>query len=131
MNAGHEYPILKKPGQFYEILKDRHSIAAGMMEGVLYREYELQMEPGSCLFVYSDGLPEANNAEGEMFGLNRALFALNEKPDAAPEDTLKAVQRAVDAFSGQTPQFDDLTMMCLVYHGPDQKNSKEGKMGHE
>ena len=131
VNAGHEYPILKKPGQFYEILKDRHSIAAGMMEGVLYREYELQMEPGSCLFVYSDGLPEANNAEGEMFGLNRALFALNEKPDAAPEDTLKAVQRAVDAFSGQTPQFDDLTMMCLVYHGPDQKNSKEGKMGHE
>ena len=131
VNAGHEYPILKKPGQFYEILKDRHSIAAGMMEGVLYREYELQMEPGSCLFVYSDGLPEANNAEGEMFGLNRALFALNENPDAAPEDTLKAVQRAVDAFSGQTPQFDDLTMMCLVYHGPDQKNSKEGEMGHE
>lgn len=131
VNAGHEYPILKKPGQFYEVLKDRHSIAAGMMEGVLYREYELQMEPGSCLFVYSDGLPETNNAEGEMFGLNRALFALNENPDAAPEDTLKAVQRAVDAFSGQTPQFDDLTMMCLAYHGPDQKNSKEGEMGHE
>ena len=117
VNAGHEYPILKKPGGYYELLKDRHGMAVGMMEGVRYREYELEMEPGSSIFVYSDGLPEANNSEEKLFGLDRTLAALNEDPDRSPEDTLKTVRRSVDAFVGNASQFDDLTMMCLAYHG--------------
>ena len=118
VNAGHEYPILKKPGGCYELFRDKHGMAAGMMPGSRYREYELQLEPGSGLFVYSDGLPEANDSRQKMFGLDRTLAALNEDADAGPEETLNAVRRAVDAFVGQAPQFDDLTMMCLVYHGP-------------
>ena len=117
VNAGHEYPILKKPGGYYELLKDQHGMAVGMMEGVRYREYELDMVPGSSIFVYSDGLPEANNSEEKLFGLDRTLAALNEDPDISPEDTLKTVRRSVDAFVGNASQFDDLTMMCLVYHG--------------
>ena len=117
VNAGHEYPILKRPGGRYELIKDRHGLAVGTMEGIRYREYELQFEPGSSLFVYSDGLPEANNSAEELFGMERTLAALHENPDLPPEETLRAVKRAVDTFVGDAPQFDDLTMLCFAYHG--------------
>ena len=124
VNAGHEYPILKKPGGAYELLRDKHGIAAGVMPECRYREYELQLEPGSGLFVYTDGLPEANDAEGKMFGLDRTLAAVNENPEAAAEETLKNVGRRVDAFIGQAARFDDLTMMCLIYHGPEAEKGE-------
>ena len=117
VNAGHEYPIFKKPGGCYELIKDKHGMAVGTMEGICYREYEMQFEPGSSLFVYSDGLPEANNRAEELFGIARTLAALNENPDLPPEETLCAVERAVDTFVGDAPQFDDLTMLCFAYHG--------------
>ena len=126
VNAGHEYPILKRPGGYYELLKDKHGLAVGAMEGIRYKEYELNLEKGSSIFVYSDGLPEANNSEGKMFGLERTLAALNEDRDAGAEETLKAVKCSVDAFVGQTPRFDDMTMMCLVYHGPGHDTEEIG-----
>ena len=117
VNAGHEYPMLKAPGGAFELIKDRHGLAVGVMEGVSYREYELTLQPGSTLFVYTDGLPEATSAANELMGTDRALQALNEVPEAGPEELLKNVQRAVDAFVGDAPQFDDLTMLCLCYRG--------------
>ena len=126
-NAGHEYPILKKPGGCYELYKDRHGMAVGMMEGIRYREYELQLEPESRIFVYSDGLAEANNSEEKLFGLDRTLAALNGVPDADAEETLNEVRRAVDTFVGNAPQFDDLTMMCIVYHGAEHAQVTETK----
>ena len=119
VNAGHEYPVVKNRDGYYEIVKDRHGMAVGTMEEIRYSEYELQLEPGSCIFVYSDGLPEATNSEEKLFGLDRALAALNQVTDATPEETLKTVRSSVDAFVGEAPQFDDLTMMCVRYYGPD------------
>jgi sigma-B regulation protein RsbU (phosphoserine phosphatase) len=135
VNAGHEYPIFKKPGGCYELIKDKHGMAVGTMEGIRYREYEMQFEPGSSLFVYSDGLPEANNRAEELFGIARTLAALNENPDLPPEETLCAVERAVDTFVGDAPQFDDLTMLCFAYHGaagrPETEERGEKENGQE
>ena len=135
VNAGHEYPIFKKPGGCYELIKDKHGMAVGTMEGICYREYEMQFEPGSSLFVYSDGLPEANNRAEELFGIARTLAALNENPDLPPEETLCAVERAVDTFVGDAPQFDDLTMLCFAYHGaagrPETEERGEKENGQE
>ena len=102
-------------------------MAVGMMEGIRYREYELQLEPESRVFVYSDGLAEANNSEEKLFGIDRMIAALNEVPDADAEETLNAVRRAVDTFVGNAPQFDDLTMMCIVYHGAEHAQVTETK----
>ena len=118
VNAGHEYPILKTAGGCYELYKDRHGLAAGTMEDLRYREYEMKLEPGSVLFVYSDGLPEATNRENRLFGTDRTLKALNAVSGADPETVLKTVRGAVNTFVGDAPQFDDLTMLCLAYHGP-------------
>jgi len=75
------------------------------------------MTPGTKLFLYTDGVPEATDENGEMFGVGRMIAALNEGPDAAPEHVLQNVRRAVDGFVKDAEQFDDLTMLCLEYKG--------------
>ncbi|MBR3367363.1 MAG: serine/threonine-protein phosphatase, partial [Lachnospiraceae bacterium] len=114
-NAGHEYPILKRPGESFELFKDRHGLVLGAMDGARYREYEIQLEPGAKLFVYTDGLSEATNASTEQFGTDRAIEALRAREDGSPEELVGAVHDAVDAFVAEAPQFDDLTMLCLEY----------------
>ena len=118
-NAGHEYPALMTSGGAFELLKDKHGFVIGGMEDIRYRDYELSLTPGSKLFLYTDGVPEATNAENELFGTDRMLRALNEQPSAPPEKILKNVRRAVDGFVKDAEQFDDLTMLCVEYKGPD------------
>ena len=116
-NAGHEYPTIKRPDGSFEIYKDRHGFVIGGMEGAKYREYELQLEPGAKIFVYTDGVAEATNKDNELFGTERMLDALNRQPDVAPLQMLRNVRRAVDDFVQDAPQFDDLTMLCMEYKG--------------
>ena len=116
-NAGHESPVLMQAGGQFELVKDKHGFVIGGMEGMRYKEYELTLAPGSRLFLYTDGVPEATNAQREMFGTDRMLDALNEAPDAAPEMILKNVRKAVDGFVEDAEQFDDLTMLCVEYKG--------------
>ena len=116
-NAGHEYPFLRKADGSFELFKDKHGFVVGGMEGVKYKSYEIQMEPGTKLFVYTDGVPEATNAEQELFGTERMVAALNEDANASPEQILTNVRKSVDAFVGEEEQFDDLTMLCLEYRG--------------
>ena len=120
-NAGHEYPVLKHPDGHFELYKDKHGFVIGGMEGVKYREYEIRLEPGAKLFVYTDGVPEATNAEKELFGTERMLTALNREPDATPQGILKNVRAAVDGFVKDAEQFDDLTMLCVEYRGLNEK----------
>ncbi len=116
-NAGHEYPVLMQPGGKCELYKDKHGFVLGGMDGVKYKEYEFMLQPGARLFLYTDGVPEATNAENELFGTDRMLDALNEDMQADPQQVLHQVRRAVDAFVGEAEQFDDLTMLCLEYKG--------------
>ena len=116
-NAGHEFPVLQQPDGRFQLVKDKHGFVIGGMEGVRYRQYELQMTPGSRLFLYTDGVPEATDANKELFGIDRMLAALNEDPDATPEAILKGVRSRVDGFVGSAEQFDDLTMLCVEYKG--------------
>ena len=117
-NAGHEYPaICGKDGRF-ALYKDKHGFVLGGMKGVRYGEYVLQLSPGDRIFVYTDGVPEATAVSGEMFGTDRMIGALNTCADGSPEEILRCVRRSVDAFAGEAEQFDDLTMLCFEYRGP-------------
>lgn len=116
-NAGHEYPaLLEADGQF-EIIKDKHGFVVGGVDDVVYKEYEMKLAPGSKLFLYTDGVPEAMNEDQEMFGTDRMLEALNKDKGASPEELLHNVREAVDSFVGDAEQFDDLTMLCVEYRG--------------
>ena len=116
-NAGHEYPIIRHPGDVFRVYQDKHEIVMGIMNNISYSEYEIILEPGSKVFVYTDGLPEANNAQGEQFGMERIIEALNVSPDSSPRELLDNVHRAADAFTSGAKQFDDLTMLSIEYKG--------------
>lgn len=116
-NAGHEYPALRRAGGRFELLKDKHGFVVGGMDGVKYKDYEIQMEPGDKLFVYTDGVPEATDTDQQLFGTERMIEALNQDAGAAPEQILGNVRTAVDQFVREAEQFDDLTMLCLEYKG--------------
>ncbi len=116
-NAGHEYPAVYRNGKGFELLKDKHGFVVGGMSGVHYKDYELTLKPGEALFLYTDGVPEATSADNELFGVERMTKALNVDPEGSPEEILANVQDAVDKFVDKAPQFDDLTMLCVRYHG--------------
>lgn len=112
-NAGHEKPIIRKADGEFEIFKDKHGFVMGGMEGMKYKEYELEIEKGGCLFVYTDGVPEATSSDSELFGMERLVQVLNEEKDAPLPDILKSVKVSIDKFVKDAPQFDDITMLAL------------------
>lgn len=116
-NAGHEHPVICRANGRYELVKYRHSPAVATVEGIRFREHAFELHPGDRLFVYTDGVPEATDAHDELFGEERMLEALNTKPEAAPEQLLCNVRAAIDAFVGDAPQFDDITMLGFSYLG--------------
>ena len=112
-NAGHEYPIIKhKDGQF-EIMKDKHGIAIGAMSGLKYREYEFDLDKGGALFLYTDGAPEATNADDELFGMDRVVESLNKNPEGTANELIETLKKDIDEYVGDAPQFDDLTLMAI------------------
>ncbi len=115
-NAGHEYPAIMKNGRF-ELLKDKHDFVLGGFRESEYHEYEMKLEPGDRLFLYTDGVPEASNASHELFCNERMLEALNKDPQGSAKQILHNVAEAVDDFVKDAEQFDDLTMLCLEYRG--------------
>ena len=116
-NAGHEYPMLKNAGKQFEMLKDRHGLVVGAMSSARYRDYQLWLEPGAKLFVYTDGVAEAVNSSMEQFGTERILETLRRTGDEPPKKIVAAMNRAVKEFGGDEPQFDDVTMLCVEYKG--------------
>ena len=114
-NAGHEHPVLRRADNQYEFVKYKHSPAVGTIEDMRFREHEFQLYPGDSLFVYTDGVPEAADAENQLFGSRRLLDALNIDPDASPCQVLTNVRTAIDSFVKDAEQFDDLTMLCITY----------------
>ena len=114
-NGGHEYPVITGADGRFELLKDKHGFVLGGMENMKYTEYEIQMTPGSKIFVYTDGVPEATDAKEAMYGTDRLLAAMNEEPDASPEKIINNIKESVDKFVDNAEQFDDITMMCVEY----------------
>ena len=112
-NAGHEYPMIRRPDGEFELFKDKHCFVIGAIKSKKYKEYEFTLPKGGTLFVYTDGVPEATDADENMFGTDRLAKVLNIDPDAPPKQLLESVKEKVDEFVGDAPQFDDLTMLGI------------------
>ena len=119
-NAGHERPIFKKPDGQFEVINDKHGFVVGWLGASVYTEYEIQLEKGSKLFLYTDGVPEARDSE-KQFGMVRAVDSLNKYKDLSVTEICNNLLGDLDAFIGSNKQFDDITMLCLEYRG--QENS--------
>ena len=117
-NAGHEFPAIQVGSGQFTLFRDKHGLVIGAMTGVRYHEYEIQMSPGDKIFLYTDGVTEATNAEKDLFGTRRMLDALNKDPETSVSRLLDHVKSAIEDFAGDVEQFDDITMMCMEYKKP-------------
>ena len=116
-NAGHCLPLVKRADGTYEYLKTRTGLVLAGMEGIRYRKYEVDLEPGDAIYLYTDGVTEATDANNVLYGDDRLHAVLEKYKDAAPQVICDEVKRDVDAFVGEAPQFDDITMLALKYNG--------------
>ena len=117
-NAGHEYPVLMHAGSKYELIKDKHSLALAAMPSTKPKPYEIQLQPGDRLFVYTDGIPEAINEETKQYGTDRMIETLNCTLDKSIVETLPFVADDINTFKGETDQFDDITMLGFEFLYP-------------
>jgi sigma-B regulation protein RsbU (phosphoserine phosphatase) len=126
-NAGHEPPALRRRGEDFELLRYRHDFLVGSIPNTRYQNRAFELHPGDSLFVYTDGVPEATSGSGRLFAEERLEMTLNACQGCGPEEIIQRVKGAVDAFVGDAEQFDDLTMMCLEYRGPQACGDTAGK----
>lgn len=117
VNAGHENPAIKRRDGHFEMSRLKHSVPLGVMDGVEYREYEFSLEPGDRIFVYTDGVTEASDINGNFFGEERLADALRKAEDKGIREVLSCVETELDIFSEGAEQFDDITMMCIDFFG--------------
>jgi sigma-B regulation protein RsbU (phosphoserine phosphatase) len=115
VNAGHEMPFICKAGGDFVAHKIRAAFVLAGMEDMRYRAGSMILEPGDKVFQYTDGVTEATNIHNELYGMSRLGTILNKVKDGNPHQILPAVKADVDAFVGEAPQFDDITMLCLEY----------------
>jgi sigma-B regulation protein RsbU (phosphoserine phosphatase) len=80
-NAGHNPPLIRKKDGEYEYLKARAGLVLAGMEGIRYRQYEIMLEPGDGLYLYTDGVTEATNEENTLYGEDRLRDILNRHKD--------------------------------------------------
>ena len=120
-NAGHNPPLVKQADGSFAYHKTRASFVLAGMEGIRYRKFELQLEPGDTIYLYTDGVTEATDAGEKLYGEERLLKLLNSQPIASSQSVCEAVKADVDAFVGEAEQFDDITMLCLTYHGSQEE----------
>ena len=119
VNAGHNPPVLIR-GAKASFIPQRANMTLAGLEGMKYREQTLQLEPGDLLFLYTDGVTEATDAQEQMFGNDALLEALSEDFGAGEDacrGACRTVKEKIDRFVGDAPQFDDMTMLCLYYAG--------------
>lgn len=115
-NAGHNPPLLKHADGSFEYLKTRAGFVLAGMEGFQYRINEITLNPGERIFLYTDGVPEATNADNMLYGEDRLLSFMNANASMEARELLPALKSDIDAFVGEAPQFDDITMLMVDYH---------------
>ena len=111
-NAGHTEPLLYHEGKV-EYLKSPPNLMLAAMNGVKYQNFDLLMNRGDRLFVYTDGITEAMNSANELYGEERLISAVTRLTSQTSKEMLEGIQEDIKLFVGKAPQFDDITMLEL------------------
>ncbi len=115
VNAGHEMPFIYRANEEFTAEKIKPGFVLAGMEEMKYRSGIITLEEGDKLFQYTDGVTEATNKNNELFGMERLGVSLNTVKDKGTKEIIDKVMSDIDAFVGDAPQFDDITMLCLSF----------------
>ncbi len=112
-NAGHNPPIIIHTDGSHTMFGTAGGVALGVVPGVEYTQEQIRLEPGDMAICYTDGVTEAENEKQDQFDLERLTALFSEAPPTSAREANDAVFRAVENFSGEAPQFDDITCLTL------------------
>ncbi|MBQ3462032.1 MAG: SpoIIE family protein phosphatase [Clostridia bacterium] len=112
-NAGHEYPAIKNGDKFEIYNDDPHGTMLGLVENQKFADYTFTIDKKGTLFVYTDGVPDAEDSAHNRLGMTRMTEALNKAPDASPEEIINNVKDTIASFVKDAPRFDDTTVLCV------------------
>lgn len=115
INAGHNKPFVSRQGGDFQMLDCKANFVLGMMEPMPYNRQTIQLEPGDAIYLYTDGVSEAMNQSGELFGEERMLAALNTEPKLKenPDGLVEHMYQKIEEFAQGAEQSDDITMVYL------------------
>jgi serine phosphatase RsbU (regulator of sigma subunit)/HAMP domain-containing protein len=113
-NAGHHALMIRRDGKIMEAGK-AGGIPLGIVENSNYIEEDFSLLPGDLVFLYSDGAVEPVNPQMEQFGMERIQSILLQS-EGTPEETLKKISDAIQQFTQDAPQFDDMTFLMFKVH---------------
>ncbi len=117
VDAGHEYPAICRAGGKFAVNEDEHSGPVAALKKMKFDAGSFDLRPEDILYLYTDGVTEANDPDGEMFRVDKMLDALNADTGASVEEIDANVRRAIDEFVKDAPQFDDTTSLVFRYKG--------------
>ena len=123
-NAGHNAPLLIKDGKAQE-LGVKPNLPLGIMASMDFEEQEARLAKGDRLFLYTDGITEAENASHELFGENRLLGTLSKASDLSATQQINKVGYTIGDFVAGAPQSDDQTMLDIIYFGNPESEGTE------
>ena len=118
IDAGHELPLILRKNNTVEVLKKKGGLALCIDGDYAYTSNTFVLEPGDTFFLYTDGVTDVNNLEGERFGLDRVKqLLLEQTASAEPKQINDTLLTHLQEFIGTNAQFDDITALTLHYVG--------------
>ncbi|SEH33021.1 SpoIIE family protein phosphatase [Selenomonas sp. KH1T6] len=121
VNGGHNPPLICREGNYEYLRMEKKSMMLGIFDPVKYLEYHLTLAPGEMIFFYTDGVTEAMDHEGNLYGEEHLQMKLNqvETATASVEEILVAIRADIDVHADGAEQSDDITMLGLRFLGQD------------
>ncbi len=116
-NAGHNPPVIIKKNKEAVMFEKTKFIPVGLFEDFEYGESSLQLEKGDKIFLYTDGVSEAENSENELFGDGTIMEIISKNTTAPPRELINKMEEGISAHVNGFTQSDDITMMTIVYNG--------------
>ena len=117
VNAGHNPPLLCHGGEFTYLRMEQKSSMLGAVEDEVYLEHRLTLAPGDMLFLYTDGVTEAMDAQGKQYSERRLCETLNACKEKNVKEILACVREDMAAHVGEAEQSDDITMLGVRFLG--------------
>ena len=113
-NAGHNYPLIQHEDGSCDYIKEVHGLFLAGMDFTRYRQRELQMCPGDRLLFFTDGVTEAHDKNGMLYGEDRLAEVVKNTREESGEGVIAYILDDINSFARNEAQFDDITMLVLT-----------------
>ncbi|MDD6208510.1 MAG: PP2C family protein-serine/threonine phosphatase [Clostridiales bacterium] len=114
VNAGHNPPLICRKGETFEYIRGQHDVALAFFDDSEYHAHDIPIQQGDALFLYTDGVTEAQNEKNELYGEERLREVLNKNIGKLPHEMIPVIKEEIEAYCNGAEQFDDITMLMSM-----------------